>query len=120
MTPEEQEKMDGSPARVRDLPGKLTRKQAARLREITKARGLHKVACSAFQLVDGADAGRWCGMGCLLEGNTLAECIFTTEPVHYPDQTRATQGAARLMAFVIAGREDVIEEEVDDGQVEER
>ena len=98
------------------IPGKVKRAEAAKVREFASEKGLNKIACSAFQIVDGPDAGRWCGMGCALEErNSLGDCLFTTQPVSYPNRERAAQGAMHLMALIISGKDEVLEDEGDEG-----
>ena len=97
-----------------DTPRTVTRSQVAKVHATAKERGLNRIGCSAFQLVDGPDAGRWCGMGCELEGNELGDCLFTTQPVSYPNRGRATQGAMQLFTAIMAGREDIIKKDGND------
>jgi hypothetical protein len=100
---------------MQNSQGKVTRQQAVKVREVVRVHGVNRIGCSAFQMVDGPDAGRWCGIGCEFASRSLGDCLFTTQPISYPTRERAAQGALNLLARIVAGREDVIEEKGDEG-----
>jgi hypothetical protein len=95
---------------MQNVQGKVTRQQATKVREVVAAHGVKRIGCSAFQMVGGSDAGRWYGMGCVLSSRVLGDCLFTTQPLSYSTRERAAQGALDLLARIVAGRADVIEE----------
>lgn len=91
--------------------GSVTREQATRIREFVADRGVDAIACTASQIADGVNAGQWIGMGCERQGRSFTACLFTTEPLVYPTQGKAAQGAMALLAGILTGVDEVIDKE---------
>lgn len=93
------------------IPGLVTREQVQQVRDFVGQHGVSAIACMASQIADGPDAGQWIGMGCELEDQVFKQCFFTTQPVLYATQGRASQGAMALLAGILAGVDEVIDKE---------